>query len=475
MNAATKQFIIEHINEDVSKLALSAKRNAEVDVPFALQQIKARQHARTKLPAWYENTEIVFPAQVSVEQSSSEQTALYKATLIGKGIAGRARNDKTTLLDLTGGMGVDTAFLSRKFAKTIYVERNADLCETAKHNFSVLGLHHINVENADAVDFLKKTETVDCIFIDPARRDVRGKKVAAFADCEPNILEILPALLQKSETVLIKTSPMLDISQAVKELRNVAEIHVVAVENECKELLFLLKKGFSDKTVVVAVNFPKNKPVQRFSFTFEEEKNAVCRFAEQPETYLYEPNVALLKAGAYKILSEKFNIKKLHPNSHLYTSDVLCHCGLDPQPPFYTRHCGLDPQPPVYTRHCGLDPQPPEKGQDKKGIAGQARNDGKQLGIAGQARNDGYKKGIAGQARNDRAVTFQGRVFEVEETLRATSLPKSIKQANLAVRNFPETAENLRRKLKIVDGGEVYLFATTLSDGRKVVIKCRKL
>jgi 16S rRNA G966 N2-methylase RsmD len=394
VNAATGQFIIDHINEDVSKLALSAKRNAEVDVPFALQQIKARQHARAKLPAWYETAEIVFPAQISVEQSSSEQTALYKTTLIGKGIAGRARNDKTTLLDLTGGMGVDTAFLSQTFSKTIYVERNADLCETAKHNFSVLGLHNINVENADAVDFLKKTETVDCIFIDPARRDVRGKKVAAFADCEPNILEILPALLQKSETVLIKTSPMLDISQAVKELRNVAEIHVVAVENECKELLFLLKKDVPSEPKLVAVNFPKNAPVQRFSFTLNEERNAVCRFAENPEKYLYEPNAALLKAGAYKLIAERFSLKKLHPNSHLYTSETLC-------------------------------------------------------------------------------IDFQGRVFEVEECFLSKKI--NVKQANIAVRNFPETAENLRRKLKIADGGEVYLFATTLFDGRRVMMKCRKL
>jgi 16S rRNA G966 N2-methylase RsmD len=411
------------LQEDVSKLALSAKRNAEIDMPFALQQIKARQSARTKLPAWYANENLIFPAQISVEQSSSEQTAMYKAALIDKGIAepapnyrGQARNDRSNseiLLDLTGGMGVDTAFLSQKFTKTIYVERNADLCETAKHNFSALGLQNIEVENADAADFLAKTEKVDCIFIDPARRDVRGKKVAAFADCEPNILEMLPELLQKAETVLIKTSPMLDISQAIGELRCVAEVHIVAVENECKELLFLLKKDVANEPTLVAVHFPKNKAVQVFSFTLNEERNAECRFAEKPEKYLYEPNAALLKAGAYKLIAKKFNLKKLHPNSHLYTSDVLyCHSDESQNPLF------------------------PE---------------------------------IAGQARNDK-TDFQGRIFIIEE-----DNLKTIKQANIAVRNFPETAENLRRKLKINDGGDVYLFATTLFDGRKVLIKCRKV
>jgi hypothetical protein len=257
------------------------------------------------------------------------------------------------------------------------------------------------VKNLDSVEYLKTMPAVDCIFLDPARRDQSGRKTVAFSDCEPNVTEILPLLLEKADTTLLKTSPMLDISLALSELKNVAEVYIVAVENECKELLFLLKKELSGEPTITAVNLNNHKETQLLSFTHTEEQNAMCSFAETLQTYLYEPNASILKSGAFKILSQKYALKKLHPNSHLYTSGVL---------------------------------------------------------------------------HSD----FPGRIFTVESYFSLNKKEfkeslKDIKKANITVRNFPETVENLRKKLKLSDGGDVFLFATTLKNNEKVIIKTRKV
>ncbi len=390
MNAQTKEFIRKHLLDDVAALALSAKKEPDVDVAWAIRQLKERQAIRYKIPSWYDNPDVVFPVHLSIEQSSSELTATFKSTLL----------QGNTFVDLTGGFGVDCAFLSKNFKQCFYIERNADLCCIAEENFKALHLPHVQVIQADSVNYMRSMNPVDCIFIDPARRDAKGKKTVVLSDCEPDVTKLLSLLLEKADTVLIKTSPMLDISLALSELINVASVYVVAVENECKELLFLLRKNYIQETVFFAVNLHKDKPAEIFPFTKEEEKNAVCFYPKKPEKYLYEPNVSLLKAGAYKIVAEKLQLKKLHPNSHLYTSETL------------------------------------------------------------------YKD-------------FPGRIFSVEScfTLNKNEVKeqlKGLKKANITVRNFPATVENLRKKLKLADGGDIYLFATTLCNEEKVLLKCIK-
>lgn len=390
INLSTKQFIAEHINDDWSKLAFSANRNTDVDVLQAINQIKGRRSIEQKIPTWYENADIVFPAHLSLEQCSSETTASFKSTLI----------QGNALVDLTGGFGVDCAFLSSQFKQVTYVERNADLCEIAKHNFAVLGLNHIQVTNADAVDYLQQMSNVDCIFIDPARRDGVGRKTVALSDCEPNVVEILPTLLEKSKTVLLKLSPMLDIRLALSDLKKVAGVSVISVDNECKELLLMLSNQANGNPLILCLNFRKNNELQTFSFTNEEEQLANAVYAHLPEKYLYEPNASILKAGAYKLLSSRLGLKKLHPNSHLYTSDTLF-------------------------------------------------------------------------------ADFPGRIFLINSyfSLNKRDMKEylgGISHANITVRNFPDTVASLRKKTKLTEGGEVYLFATTLLDEKKVLVKCRK-
>jgi 16S rRNA G966 N2-methylase RsmD len=390
INLSTKQFIAEHISDDWSKLAFSANRNTDVDVLQAINQIKGRRLIEQKIPTWYENADIVFPAHLSLEQCSSETTASFKSTLI----------QGNTLVDLTGGFGVDCAFLSSQFKQVTYVERNAELCEIAKHNFAVLGLNHIQVINADAVDYLQQMPSVDCIFIDPARRDGVGRKTVALSDCEPNVVEILPTLLEKSKTVLLKLSPMLDIRLALSDLKKVAGVSVISVDNECKELLLMLSNQANGNPLISCLNFRKNNELQTFSFTNEEEQLANVSYAHLPEKYLYEPNASILKAGAYKLLSSRLGLKKLHPNSHLYTSDTLF-------------------------------------------------------------------------------ADFPGRIFSIDSyfSLNKRDMREylgGIIQANITVRNFPDTVASLRKKTKLAEGGQVYLFATTLLDEKKVLVKCSK-
>ena len=388
---ATQEFIRKHVNEDVRALALQAAKYPDVDMPAAVQQIAGYQIASRKIPSWASVGQIRYPRHLSMEQCSSEQTARYKASLI-KG---------DTLVDLTAGLGVDCSFLARNFKQVTYVERQEELCELAHHNFPLLDLPHITVCKDDACSFLEKMEPVDCIFLDPARRDSRGGKTVALADCEPNVIEMEPLLISKAKTVMIKLSPMLDITSALHDLKYFSQIHLVSVQNECKELLLILKSEQNNQPVEIHCEQLINKDCSNhFAFTVEEERNSTNKLADSILEYLYEPDVTLLKAGAYRILSSRFPVYKLHINSHLFTSSQYL-------PDFPGRHFQV-------------------------------------VGVSGFAKK------------------------EIRHFL------EGVDKANLTVRNFPSTVADLRKRLKLKEGGELYIFATTLWNDEKVLIKCIK-
>lgn len=383
------QFVKEHEKEDVHTLALRAKRYPEIDMEWVVRQISGRQMAKSKIPFWYSFDDIIYPKHLSLEQSSSEQTALYKATLYSGGC----------MVDLTGGMGVDFSFIATKFEQSTYVEQKSELVEIAAHNFGVLGLNNVNAICTDAIEYLRLMPKVDLIYIDPARRDNAGRKTVQIEDCTPDILEIEYLLEDKADVTLIKLSPMLDISLALNLLKNISDVHIISVNNECKELLFI-KDKVRDKIRFHCVNIQNNK-ADIFSFYKDEEESAKINYESNTGKYLYEPNASILKAGAYKCIAESFKLDKLHISSHLYTSDVL----------------------------------------DK---------------------------------------TFPGRIFLITNIL---TLSKSdikmhlsnIKQANVTTRNFLLSVQEIRNKTGIKEGGDIYIFATTLANERKVLIVCKKV
>lgn len=284
-------------------------------MPVAAAQIRALQKVRDKIPAWY-RPDLTFPPLVSVEQASSEQTARFKASLVSGSL----------MADLSGGMGVDAYFFARRFERAVYVERNPELAALAHINFATLGVHNIEVVNSDAAQFLQTTpEHFDLLYLDPARRDEQQRRVFRLADCQPNVPEILGLLLRRAPQILIKTAPLLDLNAAVAELRAVSHIWVVAASNEVKEVLYLLRdeagENAGDQIPVSTVNLDNGVP-QIFTFTRAEEQAAFPEYSG-PQRYLYEPNAAILKAGAFKIFAARFGLAKLHPNTHLYTSDML--------------------------------------------------------------------------------------------------------------------------------------------------------
>ena len=386
LSQSTIEFIRTHSRDDVRLLALQAPRYSDVDMPAAIVQIAGRQAAANKIPSWQSIEELWYPRHLSMEQCSSEITAQYKSTLA----------DGETLADLTGGFGIDCAFMASRFRKVSYVERQEELCEIAKHNFPLLGLKHITVYNEDGVAHLQKMEPVDCIFIDPARRNEHGGKTIAISDCEPDVEELL---LSKGKQIIIKLSPMLDLTLALKNMKHVREVHVISVNNECKELLLIIGNEPSLLIPIHCINLtPKEK--QTFTFTREGELTSECLYTKEPGKYLYEPNASILKAGAFRSIASRYEVKKLHPNSHLYTSDLW------------------------------IENFP-----------------GRSFLITGQC-------------------SFNKK--EIKETI------GELKKANITVRNFPATVAEIRKRTKLSDGGEVYLFATTLSNEQKVFIKCSK-
>ncbi len=385
---STKKFIQEHKNHDVRSLALQARRYPDVDMHVAATQIEGWQTACIKNPAWAATDGIIYPPRISMEQCSSEATALYKASLA----------EGYSFTDLTGGFGIDCSYMARNFSKATYIERNSELCKIAKHNFALFGLQHIEVRNSNSEDILATIPQQDWIFADPARRDDIGRKVVALSDCEPDITRIEELLMQKTKRAMIKCSPMLDITAACKELHYVSEVHVLAVNNECKELLFILSDKEKKGVELHCINLQKEGR-QQFCCLLKEEDNLPNYTADVKE-YLYEPNVAIQKAGCHNSLAKYYNLEKLHPNSHLYTSERFI-----------------------------------EK------FPGRAF---KVVGVSRFSKSD------------------------IKEMLGET------KQANITIRNFPESVQTLRKRLKIAEGGDIYLFATTLADNSRVLIKCTK-
>lgn len=395
----TQLFIREHSSDDVRALALQAKKYPDIDMPTAITQIAGRQVAAEKIPSWREMEEIWYPKHLSLEQCSSETTAHYKARLF----------QGDSLTDLTGGFGIDCSFLAAGFKSATYVERQEELCEIAAHNFPILNLNHINVRNEDGVAYLQTMSPVDCIFLDPARRNEHGGKTVAISDCEPDVAGLEELLLSKAKRIMVKLSPMLDLSLALKELKHTQEVHILSVNNECKELLLLLgqeaptEQAPPEEIPIRCANlFTKGaQEEQHFAFTREQEQRSQCTYTDSLGDYLYEPNASLLKAGAFRSVAAAYSVRKLHPNSHLYTSDTF-------------------------------------------------------IG------------------------NFPGRIFRIVNQCsfnrkEAKESLADLKKANVTVRNFPATVAELRKRLHLTEGGDTYLFASTLNDGRKVIIRCEKV
>lgn len=287
---------------------LKASQFADWPMKAIVEQIAAKKKAQSKLPEWFSTGNILWPSAISMEQSSSEATAKYKASLVSG----------NSMVDLTGGFGVDTYYLSKQFADATHVEMNAQLHERVSHNFKVLGAN-ISAVLGSAEEYLSQMKPVDLVYIDPARRDENARKVVFLEDYSPNVIEMLPELKAKAKQILIKVSPMLDIKKAIADLGSVSEVHVVALKNEVKELLFLIGAGPSHNPSIKAVNLGEN---DAFIFNYELEEAAQPEFSEALN-FLYEPNAAILKAGAFKSIATDFGLQKLHVNSHLYTSRTL--------------------------------------------------------------------------------------------------------------------------------------------------------
>ena len=319
MKEEVQDFLVEHEDEDVQKLLLKQKTVHGVPTEWIVQQLIGRRKAKTKLPSWYNTKGIIYPPGINLEQSSSESTARFKSDFLLENLPKR----KCTGADLTGGFGIDSYFLSLHTHCVECVEPNRELLEIARHNHQLLGAANITYHHTSAETFLALTpEKFDFLYIDPSRRKAT-QKVYRMADSQPEVVALQSGFFEKATLVLIKTSPLLDIQQGCRELQGVAQVIVVAVENECKELLFLLRETSSREPMIRAVDLNRSgQIISSISFTFAEEKNSVAA-SSSPLTYLYEPNAAILKAGAFKWIAQKYQLKKLASSTHLYTSDQL--------------------------------------------------------------------------------------------------------------------------------------------------------
>lgn len=318
MDTIFHTILAEHLHDDVQQLALQRNRYpqlSDTDFRFLLQQVEGWQRTKNKLPTFAQTADWWYPVRLSCEQCSSEATARYKATLI-------APYAYSVLIDLTAGYGVDTFFMSEHISEAHYVERNAELCAIAKHNFS-LYRPHIQVHNTTAEEFFTSilstfnTQSSVLIYLDPARRSQSGGKVFRIEDCEPNVIEILPTLRKYASAIMIKFSPMLDISAAMQSLGNKWDVHVVALHNEVKEVLFI-----TGQSTIHTVNIDHDNTTC-FTFTQSEEKAAQCTMANTIDKYIYEPNASIIKAGAYRLVGKRYDLNKLDTNTHLYTSNNL--------------------------------------------------------------------------------------------------------------------------------------------------------
>ena len=378
-------FIKEHANVNVQQLAL--QKNKYPDWPFnrILDQIQSRQKAKKKLPTWHSSKCLLFPPAISMEQCSSESTAKYKASLV----------NGERMIDLTGGFGIDVSFLSKSFETATYVERSEWLCQLAKHNFSALDLD-IEIRNSTAEEEIGSGESFDLVYLDPARRNDAAQKVIRLEDYSPNILALLPEILETSRRYMLKVSPMFDIKQGLEQLTGVEEVHVVSVKNEVKELVFLGSGELSSGPKIISINLQSEDEV--FSFKYADEVNSEVEI-KPISNYLYEPNAAIIKAGAFKLVGHKYGLDKLHSNTHLYTSEAY-------------------------------------------------------------------------------VSKFPGRVFKVIKEVKPTK--KDLKRvlpemkANVSIRNYPLTVQQIRKKTGLREGGEYYLLGFTDAEAKRMIL-CEKL
>lgn len=395
--AAEADIIERNAMADVRQLALSLKSSADIRPQYVLNQIAGRQAIGRKVPSWSGVQGMVYPVRLSVEQCSSEPTAQYKASVIKRLVDELGVSSPTSMADLTGGFGVDFSFVAPCFDEKTYIERNEELATIVEHNMAALGMKDIRCVCGDGVEFVESMDGhLTCIFLDPARRDEHGGKTVHIEDCTPNLIELEQMLLSKADIVVAKLSPMLDVSEALASLKQVDAVHVVSVDNECKELLLVMRHDVSADPKIYTLNGD-----QSFAFSRSEEREAECVMASSVGRYLYEPNASVMKAGAFKVVGGRYGVKKLHASSHLYTSDELVE-------------------------------------------------------------------------------SFPGRLFEVMSvgSMGKNTLPSTmqgLQKANITVRNFPQKVDDIRKKLKLKEGGEDYVFATTLTGDKKVLVHCRKV
>lgn len=382
-----QDFITLNSSESITKLALQKNPFPEVDWILILNQIEAKSKAKDKLPTWFSTENIIYPGKISVEQTSSEKTAAYKASLISG----------ESLIDLTGGFGVDDYYFSKQFKTITHCEINEDLSAIVKHNFQQLGVENCSFYADDSANVLNNSnQKFDWIYIDPSRRNDAKGKVFMLKDCLPNVPESLDFYFEKADSILIKTAPLLDISAGLSELKFVKNIHIIALENEVKELLFEIHKNYSGSITLKTANILKDK-IETFEFVLGDD--IPFPTYHLPQKYLYEPNSAIMKSGGFDEVSTIFQINKLHKHSHLYTSEDL--------------------------------------------------------------------------------IDFPGRRFEIEKVISYSKNEMKTEllnqQANVTTRNFPETVENIRKKWKIKNGGNIYCFFTTDKNESKIVLICRKI
>ena len=310
LNTNVQQFITENLKTDITKLILKGSPFSDVSIQELANQIVAKQKAEHKLASWFRTQQIYYPSKINIEQTSSEHTANYKSNLV----------NGASIIDITGGFGIDCFYFSKRFEAVTHCEINAELSTIVAHNFKQLKINNITTFSGDAFDFLRSTkEKFDCIYIDPSRRDAVKGKVFLLQDCIPNVPENIDFLFSKTNQILIKTSPILDITSAINELKFVKEVHVIAIHNEVKELLFLLDKEHSKSIEIKTVNIGKEE-TKTFHFTYKED--LYSEYSE-PLSYLYEPNSAILKSGGFHQITNQLNVSKLQQHSHLYTADIL--------------------------------------------------------------------------------------------------------------------------------------------------------
>lgn len=382
-------YIFENENVDEKKLLLSKHEILGTPAPLVAIQIIGRRKAKRKLPSWYETTGILYPPSLNLEQSSSEATGKFKIGIIQRNLSTFEK-----AVDLTGGFGVDTFCFDKVFDHVVHVEPDAELQQIAKHNHQLLGAIKVQYKHQPAAEFLQQNaDSVDLFYIDPSRRN-KAAKVFKLADCIPDVTELLADLFKQSEYVLLKASPMLDVQQGLRELKNVKQVWVVSVDNECKELLFLVEKDFAGEALIEAVNLNANgEPFQSFDFRFSEERQLKVNVGTLCQ-YLYEPNASILKAGAFQLIANRYGVYKIDVNTHLYSSDL-------------------------------------------------------------------------------RVTDFPGRIFRV---VGINPNSKQLHQllpdgkANVVTRNYPLSPDELKKKLKLKDGGEKYVIGFSEKKGKSIVV-----